>query len=72
MIRTKLSYGGGEIFINPYTVSYIMRNELNETTIGFTNGHQYNITASPQELRRLIEDETKSLCQECTKGVHEG
>lgn len=65
MIVTKLAYGAGEIIINPYTVSYIMRNEMNETTIGFTNGHQYNVTMSPLELMEVIENETKSLCKEC-------
>ena len=69
MIRTKLAYGAGEIIINPYTVSYIIRNEMNETTVGFTNGHQYSITMSPLELMEVINNETKSLCKECTKCV---
>lgn len=72
MITTRLSYGAGEIILNPYTVSYIIRDELGRTAITFTNGHSLEVTASVLELRRLIENETKSLCKECTKGVHEG
>lgn len=66
MIITNLAYGAGEIIINPYTVSYIIRNECNETTVGFTNGHTYNVTASPLELMEAINNETKSLCKDCT------
>lgn len=69
MIVTSLSCGAGEIIINPYTVSYIIRNELNETTIGFTNGHTYNVTASPLELMEAINNETKFLCKECMQGI---
>ena len=64
MIRTKLQYNKEDIFINPYTISYITRIE-DEVTIGFTNGHTYNVTASIQELLEVIENETKSLCKEC-------
>lgn len=72
MIRTKLAYGAGEIIFNPYTVSYIIRDELDRTAITFTNGHSLEVTASLLKIKELIEDETKSLCQECTKGVQEG
>lgn len=70
MIRTKLAYDGSEMFINPYTVSYIINQDY-ETVVGFTNGHTYSVSASASELRRLIINETKSLCKECTKGVQE-
>ena len=56
MIRTKLSYDNQEIYINPKTISYIIRLD-NETVIGFTNGHTYNVTASPLELLEVLEDE---------------
>lgn len=71
MIRTKLAYGAGEIMFNPYTVSYIIRDELDRTAITFTNGHSLAVTASLLEIKELIENETKSLCKECTKGVQE-
>lgn len=70
MIRTKLAYDGNEIYINPYTISYITRdNKMNETIIGFTNGHTYNVTASIPEILEVIENETKSLCKECTQSI---
>lgn len=70
MIRTKLAYDGTEIYINPYTVSYILNGNM-ETVVGFTNGHTYNVTASGTELRRLIDEETKSLCKECKASISE-
>lgn len=70
MIRTKLAYDGNEIYINPYTISYITRdNRTNETIIGFTNGHTYNVTASIPEILEVINEETKSLCKECKEGI---
>ena len=70
MIRTKLAYDGNEIYINPYTISYITRdNRMNETIIGFTNGHTYNVTASIPEILEVINEETKSLCKECKEGI---
>ena len=69
MIKAKLKhYKDTDIYINPYTVSYITE-ENNQTIVGFTNGHSFMVTASPQELRRMIEHETKSLCKECTQCV---
>lgn len=68
MIKTRLAYNGGDIYINPYTISYMTRFE-NETTIGFTNGHTYNVSASIPELLEVINNETKSLCKECTQGI---
>lgn len=56
MIRTKLSYSNQEMYIRPETISYITRIE-NETVIGFTNGHTYNVTASPLELLEVLENE---------------
>lgn len=56
MIKTKLSYSNQYIYINPETISYITRIE-NETVIGFTNGHTYNVTASPLELLEVLENE---------------
>lgn len=70
MIRTKLAYDGAEILINPYTVSYILRQE-SETIIGFTNGHTYPVTASLNELKEGIENETKSLCKGCSQSPKE-
>lgn len=69
MIATRLRYGAGEIIFNPYTVSYIIRNELNETSITFTNGHSLAVTASPLEIKELIENETKHLCNECNQST---
>lgn len=70
MIKTKLAYDGKEIYINPYTISYITRdNRMNETIIGFTNGHTYNVTASIPEILEVINEETKSLCKECKEGI---
>lgn len=63
MIRTKLAYDGNEIYINPYTISYITRdNKMDETVIGFTNGHTYNVTASIPEILEVIKNETKCSC----------
>lgn len=65
MIQTRLAHTtDGIIIINPYTISYITSLE-GYTTIGLTNGHTYDVTASPQELMEVIENETKSLCKEC-------
>lgn len=61
MIRTKLAYGGEDIYINPYTISYITRIE-HEVTIGFTNGHTFNVRASIPELIEVIKNETKCAC----------
>lgn len=70
MIKTKLAYDGNEIYINPYTISYITRdNRMNETIIGFTNGHTYNVTASIPEILEVINEETKSLCKECKESI---
>lgn len=70
MIKTKLAYDGNEIYINPYTISYITRdNRMNETIIGFTNGHTYNVTASIPEILEVINEETKSLCKECKERI---
>ena len=70
MIKTKLAYDGNEIYINPYTISYITRdNKMNETIIGFTNGHTYNVTASIPEILEVINEETKSLCKECKESI---
>jgi len=67
MIQTRLAHTtDGIIIINPYTISYITSLE-GYTTIGLTNGHTYDVTASPQELMEVIENETKSLCKECTR-----
>lgn len=58
MIKTKLAYDNIDIYINPYTISYITRDkDMNETVIGFTNGHAYNVTASPLELLEVLENE---------------
>ena len=63
MIRTKLAYDGNEIYINPYTISYITRdNAMNDTVIAFTNGHTYNVTASIPEILEVIKNETKCSC----------
>ena len=68
MIRTKLAYDGNEIYINPYTISYITRdNAMNDTVIAFTNGHTYNVTASIPEILEVIKNETQSLCKECSQ-----
>ena len=65
MIRTRLAHTtDGYIIINPYTISYITSLE-GYTTIGLTNGHTYDVTASAIELQEVIENETKSLCKEC-------
>lgn len=69
MIRTKLAYGAGEIMFNPYTVSYIIRDELDRTAITFTNGHSIEVTASLPEIKELIENETKYLCRECNQST---
>lgn len=61
MIRTKLAYDGTELYINPYTISYLIRRD-DELVIAFTNGHQYNITASVPELLEVIKNETKCSC----------
>lgn len=65
MITTRLAYDGSAIVINPYTISYILTNELHETTIVFTNGHSLPVSASILELKEAINNETKSLCKEC-------
>lgn len=70
MIRTRLAYGGQDILINPYTVSYIIESQVStNTTIAFTNGHTIEVTASLIKLMEVIENETKSLCKECTQCV---
>lgn len=70
MIVTKLAYDGARIYINPYGVSYILDSD-ETTTVGFSNGHTYEITMSALELRRLIDEETKSLCKECKASISE-
>ena len=68
MIRTKLAYGGQDIIINPYTVSYIIESQISTNAIiAFTNGHTIEVTASLIKLQEVIEYETKSLCKECTR-----
>lgn len=62
MIRTKLIYDGNEIFINPFTISYIIKQD-NNTVIGLTNGHTYTVTASAQELLEGCNNEIK--CNGC-------
>lgn len=70
MIVTKLAYGGGVIIINPYTVSYMTNSQVSTNTIiAFTNGHTIEVTASLIKLQEVIENETKSLCKECTQCV---
>lgn len=61
MIRTQLNYGGGEFYINPQTISYIIRDRTNEVTIGFTNGHTYTVTASIPELLEVFNNETERI-----------
>lgn len=68
MIVTKLAYDGSRLYINPYAVSYIL-DESDTTVVGFTNGHTYDVISSASELRRLIDEETKSLCKECKEGI---
>ena len=66
MIRTRLSYGGGDLIINPQAISYIIRDRNNEITIAFNNGHTYNVTASMSELMEVLENEaseTKCSCE---------
>lgn len=70
MISTKIAYDGARLYFNPYTVSYILDQD-DTTVIGFTNGHTYDVTASGTELRRLIDEETKSLCKECKASLQE-
>ena len=70
MIVTKLAYDGARLYINPYTISYILDGD-DTTVVGFTNGHTYEVTASGIELRRLIDEETKSLCKECKASLQE-
>lgn len=70
MITTKLAYDGARLYINPYTVSYILDGD-DTTVVGFTNGHTYEVTASGIELRGLIDEETKSLCKECKASISE-
>lgn len=61
MIKTRLAYDNNEIYINPYTISYIIRQDT-ETVIGFTNGHTYNVTGNIGELLEVIKNETKCSC----------
>ena len=70
MIKTRLAYDNNEIYINPYTISYIIRQDT-EVVIGFTNGHTYNVTGNIGELMEVIENETKSLCKECKASIPE-
>lgn len=70
MIVTKLAYDGARLYINPYTVSYILDGD-DTTVVGFTNGHTYEVTASGTELRRLMDEETKSLCKGCSQSSKE-
>lgn len=60
MIRTRLSYDGGEIYINPKTISYITRYH-DTTVIGLTNGHTYEVTASLSELLGVLENEATKI-----------
>lgn len=70
MIKTKLAYDTIEMYINPYTISYITRDkDMNETVIGLTNGHTYIVSASVSELLEAINNETKSLCKECKTSI---
>ena len=70
MIKTKLAYDNIDIYINPYTISYITRDkDMNETVIGLTNGHTYIVSASVSELLEGINNETKSLCKECKTSI---
>lgn len=64
MIRTRLAYDDSEIYINPYTISYIIRQDY-QVIVGLTNGHTYNVKASINELLEGVNNETKSLCKEC-------
>lgn len=64
MIRTRLSYSNDEIYIRPETISYITR-EYNQTTIGFTNGHTYSVSASIPELLEAIKNETNTVKSDC-------
>ena len=68
MIKTRLAYDNNEIYINPYTISYIIRQDT-EVIIGFTNGHTYNVTGNIGELMEVIENETKFLCKECKTSI---
>lgn len=56
MIKTRVTYGNWEIYIRPETISYIIRDD-NKTTIGFTNGHTYSVSASIPELLEAIKNE---------------
>ena len=70
MIKTKLAYDNIEMYINPYTISYVTRDkDMNETVIGLTNGHTYIVSASVSEILEVIDEETKSLCKECKEGI---
>lgn len=70
MIKTKLAYDNIDIYINPYTISYITRDkDMNETVIGLTNGHTYIVSANVSELLEGIDNETKSLCEECKTSI---
>ena len=70
MIKTKLAYDNIEIYINPYTISYITRDkDMDETVIGLTNGHTYIVSASVSKLLEGINNETKSLCEECKTSI---
>lgn len=64
MIKTRLCYGNNEIYIRPETISYIIR-ELNETIIGFTNGHTYSVSASIPELLEVIKNEANTIKSDC-------
>ncbi|MBQ2349913.1 MAG: hypothetical protein II393_01400 [Cytophagales bacterium] len=64
MIKTRLSYSKDEIYIRPETISYIIR-EYNQTTIGFTNGHTYSVSASIPELLEAIKNETNTTKSDC-------
>lgn len=70
MIKTKLAYDNIEMYINPYTISYVARDkDMNETVIGLTNGHTYIVSASVPKLLEVIDNETKSLCKECQASI---
>ena len=67
MIKTRLSYGGGELIINPQAISYIIRDRDNTITVAFNNGHTYNVTASMSELMEVLEHETNKTKCSCKR-----
>ena len=72
MIKTRIAYTNEVIYINPYTISYVMRDkDMNETVIGLTNGHTYIVSANVSELLEVINNETKSLCKECKASIQD-